>query len=103
MERTYYTLDDIRKALVTISGTWTEANGPYALNNKSFSEFLNACLQKAGLANNSVILEGTEASKCFHDYIWPRFYQEAIIYVDSDESEDLVQKFARTKVGQIFA
>ena len=102
-ERTYYTLDDIRKSLVTISGIWTEANGPYALNSKSFSEFLNACLQKAGLANHSVILEGTEASKCFHEYIWPRFYQEVVIYTDSDEDEDFVEKFARTKVGQIFA
>ena len=103
MERTYYTLDDIRKALVTISGTWTEANGPYSMSNKSFGEFLNACLQKAGLTAHSAILEGTEASKCFREYIWPRFYQEVVVYVDSDESEDFVKKFASTKVGQIFA
>ena len=102
MERTYYTLDDIRVALIDVSTSYS-LEGPYALNSKSFSEFLNDCLKKAGLALHSTILEGTEASKCFHDYIWPRFYQEAIIYVDSDETEDFVEKFARTKVGQMFA
>ena len=103
MERTYYTLDDIRKALATVSASYSSGDGPYALNNKSFSEFLNDCLKKVGLSLHSNIIEGTEASKCFHDYIWPRFYQEVVIYVDSDESEDFVEKFARTKVGQIFA
>ena len=98
--RTYYTLDDIRKAL---GGNYAQGEGPYALDSKSFSAFLNACLQKAGLATHSTILEGTEASKCFRDYIWPRFYKEFVIYTDSDESEDFVEKFASTKVGQIFA
>ena len=98
-ERTYYTLEDIRKEIDMLP----QFKGPYTLNSKSFSEFLNACLQKAGFAPHSEILEGTEASKCFHDYIWPRFYQEFVIYTDSDESESFVEKFARTKVGQIIA
>ena len=99
-ERTYYTLDDIRKA---IGGSYITGYGPYTMDSKSFSAFLNACLQKAGLAPHSTILEGTEASKCFRDYIWPRFYQEAIIYADLDEDEDFVEKFASTKVGQIMS
>ena len=102
-ERTYYTLDDIRKLLVTISGTWTEANGPYAMSSKSFSEFLNACLQKTGLTVYRGTIDTQESYQCFRNYIWPRFYQEFVIYVDSDESEDFVEKFARTKVGQIMS
>ena len=102
MERTYYTLDDIRAALIDVSTSYSW-QGPYALNNKSFSEFLNDCLKKADLSFRQDLADSSEASKCFHDYVWPRFYQETIIYVDSDESEDLVEKFAKTKVGQIFA
>ncbi len=100
MERTYYTLDDIRK---TLGGSYTEKNGPYSLNTKTFSDFLNDCLWKASLSLRQVIAETDEATECFRDYIWPRFYQEAVIYTDLDESEDFVEKFARTKVGQIFA
>ena len=100
MERTYYTLDDIRKEL---GGSYLTTKGPYAMSSKSFSTFLNDCLEKTGLALHSTILEGTEASKSFHDYIWPRFYQEFVIYTDSDESEDFIEKFAKTKVGQIMA
>ena len=99
MERTYYTLDDIRKEIPQFSAT----SGPYAMNKETLSGFLNACLQKAGLALHSTILEGSEALKCFKDYIWPRFYKEFVVYVDSDESEDFTEKFAETKVGQIFA
>ena len=100
MERTYYTLDDIRKVL---GGTYAASEGPYSMFSKSFSGFLNDCLGKAGLATRSAILEGTEATTCFRDYIWPRFYQEVIVYVDSDEDEDFLEKFCRTKVGQIMA
>ena len=103
MERTYYTLDDIRKELETVSASYASGEGPYALTNKSFSEFLNDCLKKAGLSLRQGLADSSEASKCFHEYIWPRFYNEAIIYADSDESEDFVKKFAITKVGQIFA
>ena len=98
-ERTYYTLDDIRKEIPQFSST----SGPYAMNKETLSGFLNACLQKAGLALHSTILEGSEALKCFKDYIWPRFYNEVVVYTDSDESKDFVKKFAETKVGQIFA
>ena len=99
-ERTYYTLDDIRK---TLDGSYTEKNGPYSLNTKTFSDFLNDCLWKAGFVARPGSTETTESNQCFKDYIWPRFYQEAVIYTDSDEDEDFVKKFARTKVGQIFA
>ena len=95
--RTYYTLDDLRKALNIIG------EGPYTMNSMTFSSFLNACLQKAGGYTTTTFTETQESTDCFRDYIWPRFYQEAIIYVDSDESESFVEKFAKIKVGQIFA
>ncbi len=99
MERTYYTLDDIRKSI----GTNLNKSGPYAIGDVYFSSFLNSCLNKAGLTEAPYVDETLETLTCFKNYIWPRFYQEAIIYTDSDESEDFVEKFARTKVGQIFA
>ena len=102
MERTYYTLDDIREALVAVSASYG-LEGPYALTKKSFSEFLNDCLKKAGLSIRQGLADSSEANTCFHDYIWPRFYQEAIIYTDLDENEDFAKKFARTKVGQIMS
>ena len=100
MERTYYTLDDIRK---TLSAYWTEANGPYSMSLNSFSVFLNECLKKVNFTLCSTFTETNESTNCFRDYIWPRFYQEAIIYTDSDETEDFVKKFCRTKVGQIMS
>ena len=100
MERTYYTLDDIRKAL---GGNYAQGEGPYAMNPESFSAFLNNCLGKAGLVLRTGAIETNESITCFLDYIWPRFYLETIVYTDSDESEDFLEKFARTKVGQIFA
>ena len=101
MERTYYTLDDIRKE-VDIS---PNEEGPYTIDNMYFSVFLNSCLSKAGFKSKEAAYadETAETLKCFREYIWPRFYQEAIIYVDSDESEDFVEKFDRTKVGQIMS
>ena len=98
--RTYYTLDDIRKAL---GGSYAPGAGPYTMSSKSFSLFMNDCLDKFGFALHPSITETTESNNCFRDYIWPRFYQEAIIYVDSDEDKDFLEKFCRTKVGQIFA
>ena len=98
-ERTYYTLDDIRKEL----GESYSGEGPYTMIGRTFSKFLNDCIKKAGLSPRSNLTETTESNMCFIDYIWPRFYQEAIVYVDSDESESFVKKFARTKVGQIMA
>ena len=95
--RTYYTLDDIREAL-EITG-----EGPYAIGNRSLSSFLNSCLSKVNFYVAPDFTETAESVNCFQSYIWPRFYQEAIIYVDSDEDEDFVKKFARTKVGQILA
>ena len=100
MERTYYTLDDIRK---TLGGSYVGTEGPYSLNSKTFNDFLNDCLWKASFSMRQGISESNESTICFHDYIWPRFYQEAVVYVDSDESEDFEKKFARTKVGKIFA
>ena len=98
MERTYYTLDDIRLEV----GISPDTKGPYTMSNTALNLFLNACLQKVGY-NTVIFTETAESENCFREYIWPRFYQEAIIYVDSDESESFVEKFARTKVGQIMA
>ena len=95
-ERTYYTLDELGKDL-GYSG-----EGPYSLINESFNGFINGCLKKVGY--NTVSFNDTqESNNCFRNYIWPRFYQEAIIYVDSDESESFIEKFCRTKVGQIMS
>ena len=44
MERTYYTLDDIKIDV----GFYPDTKGPYSMQNSSFSGFLIACLQKAG-------------------------------------------------------
>ena len=98
--RTYYNLDDIRK---TLGGSYVETAGPYSLSLKTFNEFLNDCLWKAGFSTCQGVSESNESTICFHDYIWPRFYQEAIIYTDSDETEDFVEKFCRTKAGQIMS
>lgn len=98
MERTYYTLDDIRKA-VNLS---PDFKGPYAMQDSFLSGFLNDCLKKVGY-NTTIFTETTESNNCFRNYIWPRFYQEVIVYVDSDENEDFVEKFCRTKVGQIMS
>ena len=43
MERTYYTLDDIRKEL---GGSYSPGEGPYSMSLKAFSTFLNDCLDK---------------------------------------------------------
>ena len=97
MERTYYTLDDISKAL-EITG-----EGPYAIASRTLSSFLNSCLSKANFVAAPYFTETAESANCFQLYIWPRFYQEAIIYTDSDETEDFVEKFCRTKAGQIMS
>ena len=44
MERTYYTLDDIRIEV----GLYPTDNGPYAMQKTAFSTFLNTCLTVAG-------------------------------------------------------
>ena len=98
--RIYYTLDDIRKAL---GGSHIETAGPYSLRLKTFNDFLNDCLWKAGFSMRQGVSESNESTICFHDYIWPRFYQEVVVYVDLDDTEDFVKKFARTKVGQIMS
>ena len=98
MERTYYTLDDIRKAVDINSNS----KGPYSLQYYALSGFLNSCLEKVGYDTPS-LTETNESKNCFGNYIWPRFYQEVIIYTDLDESENFVEKFCRTKAGQILA
>ena len=102
MERTYYTLEDIRIAV----GISPNEKGPYTIANStaaSFSSFFINCFYKLNFSLPPTFTETTETRTCFNDYIWPRFYQEAIIYVDSDESESFLEKFCRTKAGQIFA
>ena len=96
-ERTYYTLDDIRVEV----GINPTVKGPYAIGSQSLSGFLKACLKKVEFVESPLFTETTESKKCFTEYIWPRFYQEAIIYADLDKNEDFVEKFCRTKVGQI--
>ena len=101
MEITYYTLDDIRKSLEL----YKNYNGPFSMLTASsgFISFMNKCLLYSNYSEIEGTIEDAQGYECFVNYIWPRFYQEAIIYVDSDEDEDFVKKFARTKVGQIFA
>ena len=102
MERTYYTLDDIRKEV----GISPNDKGPYTIANSSvasLSSFFLNCFYKLGFSLPPTLTETTEARTCFNDYIWPRFYQEAIIYVDSDESENFLEKFCYTKAGQIIS
>ena len=98
--RTYYTLDDIRKALNGYSG-----EGPFSMlaASSGFISFMNKCLLYSNYSQIEGTVEDAQGYECFVNYIWPRFYQEAVIYVDSDEDEDCIQKFARTKVGRIFA
>ncbi len=98
MERTYYTLDDIRKE----TGMFPQFEGPYGMQIPTMSNFINTCLKYVKFSSVSEV-ETSESVTCFRNYIWPRFYKEAIIYVDSDESEDFVKKFAETKVGQIMS
>ena len=100
-ERTYYTLDDIRKE---VGGSYLfTGEGPYSMLDKYLSSFLNDCLNKVSFTLFSAHAETNESVECFRNYIWPRFYNEAIVYVDSDESESFLEKFCRTKVGQIMA
>ena len=100
-ERTYYTLDDIRKEV----GLYLNSAGPYTMyaSYSNLTTFMNRCLEEAGFDAIPVTTETTESENCFRQYIWPRFYNEAIIYADLDKNEDFVEKFCRTKVGQIFA
>ena len=99
--RTYYTLDDIRKSLEL----YKNYNGPFSMLTASsgFISFMNKCLLYSNYSEIEGTVEDAQGYECFVNYIWPRFYQEAVIYVDSDEDEDFVKKFSRTKVGQIFA
>lgn len=99
-ERTYYTLDDIRIEV----GISPNDKGPYTIANSSaasLSSFIMNCFYKLHFSLPPTLTETDEARTCFKEYIWPRFYQEAIIYVDQDESESFLEKFCITKAGQI--
>ena len=98
-ERTYYTLDDIRVE----AGISPNNKGPYTMNNETLSGFIRACLFMAGYDTPPTATETNATMTCFRNYIWPRFYQEAIIYADLDENEDFVEKFCRTKAGNIMS
>ena len=99
--RTYYTLDDVRKEV----GLYPDTKGPYSVISFgiSLSAFINECLLYTKYSRYTGFTETTESNKCFKEYIWPRFYNEAIIYTDTDEIEDFVEKFCETKAGQILA
>lgn len=98
--RNYYTLEDIRKSLQL----YINYNGPFSMLNASsgFISFMNKCLLYSNYSEIEGTIEDAQGYECFVNYIWPRFYNEAVIYVDPDESEDFVKKFTETKVGQIF-
>ena len=100
-ERTYYTLDDIRVEV----GLYPNSAGPYTMyaSYSNLTTFINKCLEAADFDTIPVTTETTESEKCFREYIWPRFYQEAIVYADLDKNEYFVGKFCRTKVGQIMS
>ena len=98
-ERTYYTLDDIRIKV----GISPNDKGPYTMLASSLNNFIRTCLQSAGFIIRPGTTETPESEKCFKDYIWTRFYQEAVIYTDTDEIEDFVEKFCETKAGQIMS
>ena len=101
-ERTYYTLDDIRKEV----GISPNDKGPYTIANSnaaSLSSFLMNCFYKVHFSLPPTLTEANESRTCFNNYIWPRFYQEAIIYTDLDDSESFLEKFCSTKAGQIMS
>lgn len=101
MERTYYSLEDIR-IYIELGKLY---KGPMSMlaSSTGFIEFMNKCLSYNGYSTIVGTTEAAEAYTCFANYIWPRFYQEAIIYVDSDEDTTFVDKFCLTKIGNIFA
>ena len=101
MERTYYSLEDIRKNI----GVGEIYKGPMSMlaSSTGFIEFMNKCLSYNGYSTIVGTNEAAEAYQCFANYIWPRFYQEAIIYVDSDEDTTFVDKFCTTMIGNIFS
>ena len=101
MERTYYSMEDIRKEI----GLNEIYKGPMSMLASSigFIEFMNKCLSYNGYSTIVGTTEAAEAYTCFANYIWPRFYQEAIIYVDSDEDTTFVDKFCTTMIGNIFS
>ena len=98
-ERTYYTLDDIKIDV----GFYPDTKGPYTMLASSLNNFIRTCLQSVGFTIRPGTTETPESEKCFKEYIWPRFYNEAIIYTDTDEIEDFVEKFCETKAGQIMS
>lgn len=101
MERTYYSLEDIRKNL----NLYKAYRGPFSMLEASagFLNFMNTCLASVGYSEIVGTVEAAEAYTCFANYIWPRFYNEAIIYVDADEDTTFVDKFCTEKIGNIFA
>ena len=98
-ERTYYTLDDIRVEV----GLSPNDKGPYAHKNMTFSAFFTACFNSVNFPSPTLTETQESAVTCFKNYIWPRFYQEAIIYTDLDKNEDFVEKFCSIKAGQIMS
>lgn len=101
MERTYYSLDDIKQS-IKIYNTFS---GPMAMLSASagFVQFLNSCLKYVNYSEIVGVTEDAQGYECFANYIWPRFYREPIVYVDSGDNSSFVNKFCLTEVGQIFA
>ena len=100
MTRLYYTLEDILIELGKVS------KGPFTMREYSigFINFLNQCLNKAGLSEIVGVIEGAEGYECFSNHIWPRFYKEPIIYIDEDdENKNIVEVFSLEEIGKIFS
>ena len=95
MTRFYYTLEDILIELGKVS------KGPFTMREYSigFINFLNQCLNKAGLSEIEGVIEGAEGYECFSNHIWPRFYKEPIIYIDEDdENKNIVEVFSLEEI-----
>lgn len=101
MERMYYSLEDIRKNI----GLGELYKGPMSMLAAStgFVQFMNTCLSYNGYSTIVGVTEDAQGYECFANYIWPRFYMEPIVYVDSGEDTTFVDKFCLTEIGSIFA
>ena len=100
MTRRYYTLEDVLIKLGKAS------KGPFTMREYSFGfiNFLNQCLNKAGLSEIQGVIEGAEGYECFSNHIWPRFYKEPIFYIDEDdENKNIVEVFSLEEIGKIFS
>lgn len=102
--RTYFTIEDIKNDL-NLLPTFT---GPMAMqaatgaNKKTMIDFLNACLTAVGKSNivDTVVQNSTYAYKMWTDYLYPKFYNRHISYINTDY-EDTGYEITATFVPSI--